>query len=56
MNTRFLKINFYFVIFLIIGVSSNIYASHEFYGRIAIDSQSISNNFLKGTETDIKSN
>jgi hypothetical protein len=56
MNTRFLKINFYFVIFLIIVISSNIYASHKFYGRIAIDSQSISNNFLKGTETDVKSN
>jgi hypothetical protein len=38
-----------------LGISFETRASYQWYGRIAVDSQSISND-IKGTKTDIKSN
>ena len=42
-------------VYLILGVSVEISASHQWYGKISVDAQSIAND-NRGTKTDIKSN
>ena len=51
MNIRF----FYLLVFIFFGINNQLYASHDWYGKIFVDYQSISND-INGNKTDVKNN
>ena len=51
MNIRFFNLLF----FIFFGINNQLYASHDWYGKIFVDYQSISND-INGNKTDVKNN
>jgi hypothetical protein len=51
LNIRF----FYLLVFIFFGINNQLYASHDWYGKIFVDYQSISND-INGNKTDVKNN
>ena len=49
MNIRFFNL----LLFIFFGINNQLYASHDWYGKIFVDYQSISND-INGNKTDVK--
>ena len=47
--------SFYVAVFIIFGINNQLYASHDWYGKVFVDYQSTSND-INGNKTDVNNN